>query len=182
MGSVEIIKKDNKLVKSGEDVYSKILAGLDPSTISLHERRLAVLYLMGRNIFKSDLMPSDIQKIFKVSYQTAINDAKFAREKICEYVGVGSIIDFINGFITRKMNDRNRALKSGNISLATGIDDSLFDRLEKVGMLGEHKEPLAHEINVTNYNLMNENELRDRLNKAIERAREYQQLLAGSTS
>jgi hypothetical protein len=115
----------------------------------------------------------------------ALTDIKFCRNKISEYAGVSDVMNYINGFITRKMTDRQRALESGQVELASNIDNELFDRLTRLGFLGNAKEPHpihASEINVTNYNLMNERELNERLNQAIERAREYQQLEAGNGS
>jgi hypothetical protein len=188
---MEVVEKSNikavsPMMKTGREIYENLLArNLDPKALSVSDRRLTVLYMISKNINKTDVLPADIQRIFGVSHGVALTDIKFCRNKISEYAGVSDVMNYINGFITRKMTDRQRALESGQVELASNIDNELFDRLTRLGFLGNAKEPHpihASEINVTNYNLMNERELNERLNQAIERAREYQQLEAGNGS
>jgi len=167
-------------LEEGKNIHGELLAcNIDAKKLSQRDRRLAMLSMFEG----SDLEPrvQELAKQFGMSQPAIRNDMKWVYEKLAEYAGFKNFIDFINKFIARKEILYGKALEK-DLRLANDIQNDLFDRLAKIGFLGEKGSRLSpviqpQSMNVLNITASSPEEVNKILEKSIERCREYQKVL-----
>lgn len=150
--------------------------------LNQHERRICVQYLT----LETNKSPYEIAEDLGVTYWTVHRDQKYLEEiqyKLQEPLETERVV---RHFLWRARLIQAKALRNDDLKLVWEIERDVLDRLGKIGVIPYKNELLnVHMIGkqemsfkTSDLSSLSEEELAQRMDRAIEKAKEYRELVS----